>query len=78
MFQQLKSSADVSSISEPEDADDPDVGVDDVSEEERTWRDPSAHKMRMSVNGWTRLDRAQRSITLVRRDLFARLRPNLT
>jgi len=26
---------------------------DDIQEEERTWQDPSAHKMRVAVSGWT-------------------------
>lgn len=26
---------------------------DDIHEEERTWRDPSAHKMRVAVSSWT-------------------------
>ena len=26
---------------------------DDIQEEERTWRDPSAHKMRVAVYNWT-------------------------
>ena len=25
---------------------------DDIQEEERTWRDPSAHKMRVAVSSW--------------------------
>ena len=30
----------------------PDDG-DDIQEEERTWQDPSAHKMRVAVFSWT-------------------------
>jgi len=26
---------------------------DDIQEEERTWQDPSAHKMRVAVSSWT-------------------------
>jgi len=32
---------------------------DDIQEEERTWQDPSAHKMRVAVSSWTS-DRAPR------------------
>lgn len=39
---------------------------DEISEEERTWRDPSAHKMRLSCARWARGDGSQRSIIQVR------------
>lgn len=35
---------------------------DTVNEEERTWRDPSAHKMRLAVGKWMRGDVARRAI----------------
>lgn len=39
---------------------------DDIWEEERSWRDPSAHKFRVAVAKWLRHSTAERAITLVR------------
>jgi len=39
---------------------------DDIHEEERTWQDPSAHKMRVAVSSWTNDRVARRRIVKVR------------
>jgi len=39
-------------------------GDDDVMEEERTWRDPSAHKLRSAVGKWMRTDHQRMEIVL--------------
>ena len=39
-----------------------DEEVDTIQEEERTWRDPSAHKFRVAVAGWLRSGAAHNSI----------------
>lgn len=41
--------------------------LDDVNESERTWRDPSAHKLRCVTNAWIRGRAAQKAI----REVFA-------
>ena len=40
--------------------------LDDVNESEKTWRDPSAHKVRCATNGWMRGRAAQKAIREVR------------
>lgn len=35
---------------------------DDVNEEERTWRDPSAHKFRVALGAWTSYAACQNAI----------------
>ena len=47
-------------MSQPSDDD-----LDPISEEEKTWRDPSAHKLRSLVALWLRGDAAYRSIVKV-------------
>jgi U3 small nucleolar RNA-associated protein 20 len=37
-------------------------GDDDINEDERTWRDPSAHKLRSAVGKWMRDDHQRRLI----------------
>ena len=44
--------------------DDPD-GDDEIMEEERTWRDPSAHKLRSAVGKWMRDDHQRKDIIRV-------------
>jgi len=41
------------------------VNDDEVVEEERTWRDPSAHKLRAAVGRWSRDDHQRRKIIRV-------------
>jgi len=38
---------------------------DDIQEEERTWQDPSAHKMRIAVSSWTNDQVLRRKIVKV-------------
>ncbi|TCD65551.1 U3 snoRNP protein [Steccherinum ochraceum] len=40
----------------------PDGDLDPISEDEKTWRDPSAHKLRSSITLWTRGSAAERAI----------------
>lgn len=40
--------------------------LDTVNEDERTWRDPSAHKFRTAVNRWLRGDMARLGLIKVR------------
>jgi len=42
---------------------------DDIQEEERTWQDPSAHKMRVAVSSWTNDRVPRRRVIKVRRPL---------
>lgn len=42
------------------------VEGDDIQEVERTWRDPSAHKMRVAVIKWTSEDSSRRDLVRVR------------
>ena len=44
---------------------DEDEELDSISEQERTWRDPSAHKMRLSTSKWLRGEMARRGIIRV-------------
>lgn len=43
-----------------------DKELDAISEAEKSWRDPSAHKLRCSITIWLSEDTAQRSIVSVR------------
>lgn len=67
VFQEVKTAlenSDASTVptwmSEDEDGD-----GDSIREEEKTWRDPSAHKLRVAVSSWLRDDQAQKSIIKV-------------
>ena len=48
------------SFSDGDDGDD-----EEVMEEERTWRDPSAHKLRVAVGKWLRDDHQRKVIIRV-------------
>ncbi|KAI0316098.1 armadillo-type protein [Amylostereum chailletii] len=55
LFDELKgivNSESVDQLPEWMAGDDEDEVLDEISEEERTWRDPSAHKVRSSVGAW--------------------------
>lgn len=39
---------------------------DDISEEEKTWRDPSAHKFRVAVKKWILGNMTRKSVIQVR------------
>jgi len=41
---------------------------DEINEEERTWRDPSAHKLRSAVGKWMREDHRRQEIIRVSLD----------
>lgn len=54
----------VSTVPRAEAGDDHDE--EDVKEDERTWRDPSAHKLRCAVRAWLDDDVCRRAAILVR------------
>ncbi|KAI0090560.1 armadillo-type protein [Irpex rosettiformis] len=62
VFEELKSSHDLSSLRESEWPPVIEEELDDVNETERTWRDPSAHKTRLATNNWLRSNAAQKAI----------------
>lgn len=43
---------------------------DDISEEEKTWRDPSAHKFRVAVKKWIQGNMTRKSVIQVREFSF--------
>lgn len=65
MFEELKSVSSGSSFVCPGWAQDEEEEEDDVWEDEKTWRDPSAHKTRCVVNRWLRGDSAKRAVIKV-------------
>ncbi|OCH91059.1 hypothetical protein OBBRIDRAFT_887230 [Obba rivulosa] len=63
LFEELKNVTTSSSSVRPEWLQDvEDEQDDDIWEEERTWRDPGAHKVRCVVNRWLRGDGAKRAV----------------
>ena len=68
IFQELQdaSSPAVGKFADPAWANDRADDGDDIWEEERSWRDPSAHKVRTVLSKWLQHSSAKRSIIQVR------------
>ena len=68
LFQELQdtSSPAVGKVADPAWAKDCADDGDDIWEEERSWRDPSAHKVRTVLSKWLQHSSAKRSIIQVR------------